>query len=179
MAELTLMVGLPGSGKTTRARGLAEECRALRLTPDEWMIPLFGDNYADGKRNVLEGRMLATALDALGRGIPVVLDYGCWSRDERSAIRWLAERVGGTYRLVYMPVDRATQLARVHHRQQTAAHSTFPMSEQDLDTWREQFQEPGEDELTARSLPDPPSEFPDWAAWAAWRWPSFPRDLRV
>jgi predicted kinase len=41
-----LMVGLPGAGKTTRAKELASANRALRLTPDEWMIPLFGDSMA-------------------------------------------------------------------------------------------------------------------------------------
>ncbi|NEE15621.1 AAA family ATPase, partial [Streptomyces sp. SID7499] len=42
MTTLFLMVGLPGAGKTTRARQLAEEYGALRLTPDEWLLPLFG-----------------------------------------------------------------------------------------------------------------------------------------
>ena len=49
------MVGLPGSGKTTRARELAAAHHALRLTPDEWMIPLFGQEQPEGKRNVVEG----------------------------------------------------------------------------------------------------------------------------
>ena len=54
-AVMLLMVGLPGAGKTTRAKELAAASRALRLTPDHWMIPLFGDSMADGKRFVLEG----------------------------------------------------------------------------------------------------------------------------
>jgi hypothetical protein len=37
-----LMVGLPGAGKTVRAKELAAERRALLLNPDAWMIPLFG-----------------------------------------------------------------------------------------------------------------------------------------
>ena len=49
MATLLLMVGLPGAGKITRARELAAEHRALRLSPDAWMIPLFGESEADGK----------------------------------------------------------------------------------------------------------------------------------
>ena len=47
------MVGLPGAGKTTRARAIESEERALRLTPDEWMIPLFDGIQPDGKRDVL------------------------------------------------------------------------------------------------------------------------------
>ena len=57
-ATMLLMVGLPGAGKTTRAKELAAANRALRLTPDHWMIPLFGEPMADGKRFVLEGRLI-------------------------------------------------------------------------------------------------------------------------
>ena len=64
-ATLVLMVGLPAAGKTTRARELAAAHRALRLTPDHWVIPLFGDPLADGKRWVLEGRLISVALQAL------------------------------------------------------------------------------------------------------------------
>lgn len=74
------MVGLPASGKTTRAKQLEEERQALRSTPDEWMIPLFNDNDADGKRNVLEGRLIWLALGALDHGIDVILDFGVWSK---------------------------------------------------------------------------------------------------
>jgi len=83
VATLFLIVGLPGAGKTVRAKALASEHAALRLTPDAWMIPLFGDNDADGKRDVLEGRLIWLALDALRLGTSVVLDFGFWGRDER------------------------------------------------------------------------------------------------
>jgi predicted kinase len=82
-----LMVGLPGAGKTTRVKELAAANRALRLTPDEWMILLFGDSMANGNRFVLEGRLITVALQALRLGTSVVLDYGLWGRDERSALR--------------------------------------------------------------------------------------------
>ena len=49
-ATLILMVGLPAAGKTTRAEELAAAHRALRLPPDHWMIPLFGDPMAGGRR---------------------------------------------------------------------------------------------------------------------------------
>ncbi|MGZ4496719.1 MAG: AAA family ATPase, partial [Nocardioides sp.] len=41
---LHLPVGLPGSGKTTLARRLESERHALRLTKDEWVKALFGDD---------------------------------------------------------------------------------------------------------------------------------------
>jgi predicted kinase len=166
------MVGLPGAGKTTRAKELAAAHRALRLTPDEWMIPLFADNDADGKRDVLEGRLITIALQALPLGTSVVLDFGLWGRDERSALRWLAGSAGASCQVVYLPVDKDVQCARIAHRQATAPHQTFPMTEADLDRWRQQFQVPDAAELGGGEVPGPPAGWRDWPEWAGDRWPS-------
>jgi predicted kinase len=169
---LILMVGLPAAGKTTRAAELAAEHQALRLTPDHWMIPLFGDSMAGGKRWVLEGRLISVAMQALRLGTSVVLDYGLWGRDERSALRWLARSAGAACRMVYLPVDKDVELARIAHRQKTAPHLTFPMSEADVDAWREQFQVPDATELSGDEIPAPPPGWRDWPQWAADHWPS-------
>ena len=166
VATLILMVGLPAAGKTTRARELAAAHHALRLTPDHWMIPLFGDSMADGRRFVLEGRLISVALQALRLGTSVVLDYGLWARDERSALRWLAQADGAACQVV-------VQLARIARRQETEPHQTFPMSEADVDRWREQFQVPNAAELDGGEIPTPPAGWPSWPEWAAMHWPSW------
>ncbi|MEV5969518.1 AAA family ATPase [Streptomyces sp. NPDC051921] len=173
MTTLFLMVGLPGAGKTTKARQLAEEHGALRLTPDDWMIPLFGAAEAEGKRDVLEGRMLWLALEAVRLGTDVVVDYGCWSRDERSAIRWLVEAEGAHFHMVYLPVDDETQRARIALRRATAPEETFPMAEADIVHGRACFEEPDLAELSCSGPVDPPPGAADWREWAAHRWPSF------
>jgi predicted kinase len=167
-----LMVGLPGAGKTTRAKELAAAHQALRLTPDHWMVPLFGDSMADGKRFVLEGRLISVALQALRLGISVVLDFGLWGRDERSALRWLARSAGASCRVVYLPVDKDVQLARIAHRQATEPHHTFPMSKAELDAWRKKFEAPDANELADGHLPSPPARWPSWEQWIADHWPS-------
>jgi predicted kinase len=172
-AKLLLMVGLPGAGKTTRAIELAAVHRALRLTPDEWMISLFDGSQPEGKRDLLEGRLIALALQALHLGTNVVLDFGLWSRDERSALRWLASSAGASCQVIYLPVDQDVQRARIAHRQATAPHVTFPMTDADLYTWRKQFQAPDAAELSdAETIPEPPPGWPGWPEWAAHRWPS-------
>jgi predicted kinase len=169
---LLLMVGLPGAGKTTRARELAVAHRALRLTPDEWMIQLFGEPTAGRKRDILEGRLILVALQTLRLGTNVVLDFGLWGRDERSALRWLAMSAGASCHVVYLPVDQDVQRARIAHRQATAPHTTFPMTGADLDAWRGQFQAPDAAELGGGDIPGPPPGWPGWPEWAVDRWPS-------
>ena len=169
---LILMVGLPAAGKTTRAKELAAAHSALRLTPDEWMIPLFGDSMADGKRWVLEARLISVALQALRLGTSVILDYGLWGRDERSALRWLAASIGAAAMTVYIPIPRDVQLARVAHRQATAPHQTFPISEAELDEWRAQFQVPDAAELRGEEIPLPPAGYESWLEWMTEHWPT-------
>lgn len=57
-ATLFLTVGLPGTGKTTAARRLETEHRALRLTKDEWMKALYGSENPEQASDVIEGRLV-------------------------------------------------------------------------------------------------------------------------
>ncbi|MEY9954171.1 AAA family ATPase [Leifsonia sp. EB34] len=172
-----LIVGLPGAGKTTRAKELAAAVPALLLTPDEWHIALFGNVIGDfqrpgGERWVLEGRLISVALQALRLGVSVVLDFGLWGRDERSALRWLARAAGASSQVVYLPIDKDVQVARIVHRQETAPDETFPMSAADVDQWREQFEVPDAAELDGGEIPPPPPGWPSWQEWAEDHWPS-------
>jgi len=170
------MVGLPGVGKTTDARRLAAAERALRLTPDEWMVPLFDDNDANGKRDVLEGRFLWVAHQVLACGTSVVLDFGCWSAQERHAVRAVTELAGATYRLRYLTLPEDERRARCAARWRAAPHAEFDMTEEDQDRYVAAFEPPTPDELVGAALPPPPDGFASWPVWAAVRWPSFPPD---
>ena len=173
---LYLMVGLPASGKTTRARQVESANRALRLSPDEWMIPLFGESEAGGKRDVLEGRLIRVGLRALELGVNVVLDFGLWGRDERSALRWLATRVGAHCQLEHLAVAEAVQLSRAQDRLARTPAETFAISAAELARWRAHFEPPDAAELSGSPVGEPPSPHVSWSAWAAERWPSLGED---
>ena len=170
--RIWLVVGLPGSGKTTEARRLAAEHRALRLSPDEWMLPLFGDADADGKRDVLEGRLISLALQALALGVPVVLDFGFWSRAERSRPALARGPMRGGDR-AGLPADRRGHAVVAGDRPfRDRPGDTVPISRAELAHWRSIFEEPDASELTGGAIDPPPAGWPSWSTWAADRWPS-------
>jgi predicted kinase len=174
-AVLYLTVGLPGAGKTTLARRIADDQRILRLTPDEWMAPLFEDNDAGGRRDILEGRLVWVAHQVLVSGSSVVLDFGCWSAEERYAIRAIAESVGARFNLQYVSIDEQERRARAAARWESAPETTFPMSDADHDRFLALYQPPSEAELSNAPIPEVPSGFENWFHWASDRWPSLPR----
>lgn len=174
-AVLHLTVGLPGVGKTTLARRLAADEGILRLTPDEWMAPLFGDSDAGGRRDILEGRMIWVAHEVLVSGASVVLDFGCWSLEERYAIRAIAESAGARFDLRYVSVDEAERRARAAARWESAPETTFPTNDADHDRFLALCQPPSPEELSGAPIPQPPTGFESWFHWASSRWPSLPR----
>jgi predicted kinase len=169
---LYVMVGLPASGKSTRAKQIEEERAALRLTPDEWMIPLFGHHEADGKRAVLEGRFVWLAVRTLHKGIDVVLDFGVWSKDERTALRVLAAAVGASCELVYLEIDEVEQRRRRDGRASSDGEATFFISDEDLAEYRPLFEAPDDAELSGVELDPPPDGHTSWSSWASERWPT-------
>ena len=101
-------------------------------------------------------------------------DFGFWSKDERSSLRWFARQRGAKSQVIYLPIDPATQRERVHNRFAGTPDQTWPMSEEELAQWCACFDEPDEAELQGTMLEDAPQGYASWSAWAASRWPSLP-----
>ncbi len=175
LPALYLTVGLPGSGKTTWARRLADEEAILRLTPDEWMAPLFNDSDAGGRRDILEGRMIWVAHEVLRSGASVVLDFGCWSPEERYSIRVIAEATGARFVLHHSSIDETVRRARATLRWETAPETTFPMSDEDHDRFVDLCLPPSPAELSYAPIPAAPPGYDNWFDWASRRWPTLPR----
>ncbi|MGD9959763.1 AAA family ATPase [Nocardioides sp.] len=171
---LFLTVGLPGAGKTTRALELAREKTLLRLTPDEWMAPLFGHSDAGGRRDILEGRMIWVAHQVLLSRASVVLDFGCWSPEERYAIRSIAEVADANFTLEHVEITESERRARCDRRWLLAPETTFEMTQADQDRFVSHYQPPTDDELSYGPMPGPPAGLASWPAWASHRWPTLP-----
>lgn len=169
---LFLTVGLPGTGKTTAARGIEVERRALRLTKDEWVKALYGHENPPPAQNVIEGRLIQIGLRALELGVNAVIDYGLWSRDERSALRQAAADRGAAVEMHYFELNPAEQRRRVEERQARAPHTVWPMSDMELAEWAAKINIPTPGELDgSEPIDDPPAGFATWDEWRGYRWP--------
>ncbi|WP_202871446.1 ATP-binding protein [Kribbella pratensis] len=167
-----MTVGLPCTGKTTAARRIEAEHRALRLTKDEWVKALYGHENPDSAQRVIEGRLIEIGLRSLELGNNVIIDYGLWSRDERSALRQAAADLGAKVEMLYFELPEAEQRKRLDQRQAEAPHTTWPMSDEELAEWAASIEIPTPGELDGSEPIDPPP--PGFATWNEWRtrhWP--------
>ena len=169
---LFLTVGLPCTGKTTAARRIEIEQQALRLTKDEWVKALYGRENPRSAQDVIEGRLIQIGLRALELGNNVVIDYGLWGRDERSAPRQAAADLGARVTMLYFALAPAEQVRRIAQRQAKAPHTTWTMSDEELLEWAATIDIPTPGELEgSEPIDDPPDGFATWDEWRGDRWP--------
>lgn len=151
--RIILLCGLPGAGKTTAAGGLAGELRAVRLSPDEWLAGFGFDLFDDGARLRVERRLWRHALDLAALDVPVILENGFWTRQERDGLRSRARALGLGIELRFLDVP----LDELHRR--LAERNTKPgapvITPELLEEYARLFEPPDADEL---ELYDPPLE---------------------
>ncbi|KAB8188804.1 AAA family ATPase [Nonomuraea phyllanthi] len=154
-SRLILLCGLPGSGKTTLAKRLADEVPAVRLCPDEWMASLGIDLFDEQARDRLERRFWEHAQDLLRLGQSVILEFGFWARSERDEKRSRARALGVAVELRYLaaPIDELCR--RLEARNGKGEPGTVPISRELLEEYAKLFQAPDDDELALFDEPSP------------------------
>jgi predicted kinase len=158
VASLHLMVGLPCSGKTTLARQLETKYSALRLTPDEWHIRLFGHDYGDNmtesdetkhdsRHDSVESLMWEVASRVLILGVDVILDFGCWVRSQRDEFRSRANHLGADFKIHFVDVPEEVLFERLEARNVMFSEGTFFIPKAKLKEWIQIFEPPSPEEL--------------------------------
>lgn len=127
--HLVVLVGIPGSGKTTYARRLLARCRAMRLVSPDIIRERLYPGYEQGKAEhrqmnhrrvfAIAYREVAAALDA---GQDVIFDATSLTRARRRKLLRLAEGFGAVPIAHYFPVALPLALTRnAAHRRRVPA----------------------------------------------------------
>lgn len=124
MTDLYLVAGATGAGKTTYARRLAEDRRALRFSIDEWMTDLFwmdspdpiDFNWTMERIGRCEQRIRSELASLVALGVPAVLDLGFTRRDHRAAFGRFGRQIGMMPRLIVLDLPAEVRWARVQQR---------------------------------------------------------------
>ncbi len=151
--RLILTCGLPGSGKTTLATRLARDRPAVRLTKDEWLWALGSSPWDEPTGERIEQQLWRLALELLGLGMSVVVDFGLWARVERDEMRTVARRMGVEVELHHLDAPTDELWRRIEARNASPPWDAEPIGRADLDGWRTLFEAPDAAEL---ALFDPP-----------------------
>jgi predicted kinase len=154
MATLYLMVGLPCSGKTTKAKELENELQAIRLTPDEWQVNLFGhdtlDPDHDKRHSLIEDMLWQIAARALSLGTNIILDFGFWAKEERDDYRSRAREIGARSEVIFMDIEAEELMKRVRMRNEELTNTIAYIPEDLMIGWIRFFQKPDAEELVPR-----------------------------
>lgn len=135
MSQAHLVIGPVGAGKSTYTRKLCNEHQAVRLTLDEWMVTLFGED-----QRPTEGRVewylarterclsliweLTRQLVAVGS--VVVLEPGLIRHEARRQFYAQIDRAGFTHKVHVVQADRDVRRQRVLERNRQRGE-TFSM----------------------------------------------------
>ena len=143
------MCGLPGSGKTTHAKGLESRLRAVRFCSDEWMDALSIDLYDEERRAKIEALQWKIARELLALGLTVIIEWGTWGRSERDALRLGARALGAGVELHYLSAPVDVLFDRIQRR----GLEKPPIERDDLCRWFDKFQEPTPEEMALFDKP--------------------------
>jgi len=149
-ATIHMLCGLPCSGKSTLARKIEKERKAVTFSPDEWMAMVFGPDHSDiiglkYAQNVAS-LMYRTYARLIELDIDIIIDDGFGSRASRNHIRQKATELGVNQKLYFLSCSEEILLQRLHKRNAELKYGEIYIPEWKFKKIQEFFEPPNEDE---------------------------------
>ncbi|MGB1311528.1 MAG: AAA family ATPase [Leucothrix sp.] len=150
MAKIYFICGFIGSGKTTYSKKLAKSEGAFCFSMDEWMIPLYGEHMKrevfDARRFTLQNLFKDACKQLMSLGVPVIFDFGFWTKSERNAFLLWASDNGFDSEMHYLDVSFDVCKQRANNRNAALEGKSYDMTPEMLDLFWSWFEVPSQDE---------------------------------
>lgn len=139
------MFGYLGNGKTTFARKLEEQTGGVRLSIDDLMIGICGDDFSSVPEIFERSWAILEELwpRIIRSGVDVILDMGFWSRAGRDSARAIASELGVDFQMYWIKCDDEVARARCLSRTDPKSIRFDSVA---FDSVRDRFEPLGSDE---------------------------------
>lgn len=158
VADIHLICGATGAGKSTYSEELAKDIRGVRFSIDEWLQRLHNADqpetmsfdwfYERVLRNCAQMQDVGARLVELG--VPVIFDCGLTRKEERDIfVNWAAE-AGYSVQLHFRDVPTETRWQRVQKRNAEKAETfQFEVTREMFDFIESMWEAPSDAEMSA------------------------------
>ncbi len=148
MSKVYIMCGKVGSGKSTYAAKLSEEIGAIILSVDQMMLTVYGREIPCSEhKNYIEKvkkSLFSMGHQILKRGLPIIIDFGFWTKEERVAVRNEFDRY--PLEILVLDVDEELLYERVANRNKAGRDIEYHMSKETHKVLNQRFEMPCNEE---------------------------------
>ena len=119
MAEIIMTCGKICSGKSTYAQNLSKQLGAVILSIDELMLSVLGSDTGDKHDEYVrrcEMYLYKKSAEIVAAGTDVILDWGFWTKEQRSFAREFYGELGIRCELHYITVSNDEWRKRIMRR---------------------------------------------------------------
>lgn len=141
-----LMLGLPGSGKTTFSKALQKELRIPRLSLDEEYSRL-GGNLANTKWDIgiesAANQLIRNQIkEIVSSGDSVILDFCPWKWDKRHNYKEYIHSLGAKSHLYYFDISVEELMRRLKKRNTSSSSEAHVVTPDMMDAFITRFDPP-------------------------------------
>lgn len=146
-----LMLGLPGSGKTTFSKELQQELNIPRLSLDEEYSKLGGDLTSTKWNTNIEAEANETIKhqikEIVERGESVILDFCPWRKEDRHKYQEYITAAGANSHVYYLDIPIEQLKQRLELRNNNLSKNTHIVTADMLDAFTARFDPPYDEDF--------------------------------